>query len=74
MFTSIMVSSLQTVEAFNTAGCDQVFSSAQLRYGYNYRFWDDYTNQNSYKHQVYDVPVVSVEENHGDYNGTPSVP
>lgn len=51
-FIALMSAGLQTVSAFDTTGCNQVFAPRPLRYGYAYHFYDDYKNLDTYKHQV----------------------
>ncbi len=64
---------IPSVSAYDFTGCDQVFPVEQLRHGYSYTFWDDYKNNNTYKHQVYDLPSVVYAEQY-DYNGSTSFP
>lgn len=64
---------IPSVSAYDFSGCDQIFPVEQLRHGYSYNFWDDYTNNNTYKHQVYNYPSVVYSEQY-DYNGSTSFP
>ena len=73
MFVLVMSSSLSMANAFDTTGCNQVFPAEQLRVGYSYTFWDDYTNNNTYKHGVSGFPSVVVAEQY-DYNRSTSFP
>lgn len=75
LFSSIiaLATVIPSVSAYDFTGCDQIFPAAQLRHGYSYRFWDDYTNHNTYKHQVYNLPSVVYAEQY-DYNGSTTFP
>ena len=68
-----LATTMPVVNAFDTTGCDQVFQPEQLRHGYSYKFYDDYTNNNTFKHQVYSLPSIVYSEQF-DYNGSPSFP
>lgn len=72
-FFSVLASAIPSASAFDTTGCNQVFSPRPLRYGYSYNFFDNYTNNNSYRHQVSGLPQVSYTEQY-DYNASTSFP
>ncbi len=72
-FFSVLASGLPEASAFDTTGCNQVFAPQVLRYGSSYNFFDAYTNNNSYKHQVSGYPQVSYIEQY-DYNASTSFP
>jgi hypothetical protein len=64
---------IPSVSAYDFSGCNQVFPAEKLRHGYSYRFWDDYSNLNTYKHQVTGYPSISYSEQY-DYNGSTTFP
>ncbi len=64
---------LTTQSYADTPQCDQTFAPQTLRYGFDYNFWDSYTNLNSYKHGLLNNWSVDFTEAY-DYNLSTAVP
>lgn len=73
--TSVFIAAVLMLgsQSYAADTCDQTFAPQTLRFGFDYNFWDSYTNLNSYRHGLTKDWTVDFTEKY-DYNQSTAVP